>query len=153
MRRSLSEQELFRLADYADTIREVLDSGGEFTIFPRGTSMLPLIVQGRDSAALVKSERFSTRDIAFYQRTDGQYVLHRIIAVNDGTFTMCGDNQLTPEYGIKPEQLIARAAYVTRKGKKIAPGNPAYRLYVLLWRSFFVRRVYFKLRRVFHGGK
>lgn len=41
--------ETFSLAEYADIIREVLDSGGEFTLFPRGTSMLPLIVEGRDS--------------------------------------------------------------------------------------------------------
>lgn len=149
----MPEQGLFRLADYAGTIREVMDSGGEFTIFPKGTSMLPLIVQGRDSVTLVKAEEFRAGDIAFYQRENGQYVLHRIIGERDGTFTMCGDNQLAPEYGVKPEQIIAKAAYITRKGSKITPRSLPYRLYVLLWRSFFIRRVYFKLRRVFHGEK
>lgn len=143
----------FSLAEYDETIRLVLSGGGEFTIFPKGTSMLPLIVQGRDSVTLVKAEEFRTGDIAFYQRENGQYVLHRVIAADGETYTMCGDNQLAPEYGVKPEQLIARAAYVTRNGKKIAPGNPAYRLYTLLWRSFFIRRAYFRLRRVFHGEK
>ena len=149
----MPEQGLFRPADYAGTIREVMDSGGEFTIFPKGTSMLPLIVQGRDSVTLVKAEEFRAGDIAFYQRENGQYVLHRIIGERDGTFTMCGDNQLAPEYGVKPEQIIAKAAYITRKGSKITPRSLPYRLYVLLWRSFFIRRVYFKLRRVFHGEK
>ena len=68
----MPEQGLFRLADYAGTIREVMDSGGEFTLYPRGTSMLPLIVQGRDSVTLVKAEEFRTGDIAFYQRENGQ---------------------------------------------------------------------------------
>lgn len=149
----MSEKGLFRLADYADTIREVMDSGGEFTLYPRGTSMLPLIVQGRDSVTLVKAEEFRTGDIAFYQRENGQYVLHRVIAADGETYTMCGDNQLAPEYGVKPEQIIAKAAYITRKGSKITPRSLPYRLYVLLWRSFFIRRVYFKLRRVFHGEK
>lgn len=149
----MPEQGLFRLADYAGTIREVMDSGGEFTLYPRGTSMLPLIVQGRDSVTLVKAEEFRAGDIAFYQRENGQYVLHRIIGERDGTFTMCGDNQLAPEYGVKPEQIIAKAAYITRKGSKITPRSLPYRLYVLLWRSLFIRRVYFKLRRVFHGEK
>ena len=149
----MPEQGLFRLADYADTIREVLDSGGEFTLYPRGTSMLPLIVQGRDSVTLVKAEEFRAGDIAFYQRENGQYVLHRVIAADGETYTMCGDNQLAPEYGVKPEQIIAKAAYITRKGSKITPRSLPYRLYVLLWRSFFIRRVYFKLRRVFHGEK
>ena len=149
----MSEKGLFRLADYADTIREVLDSGGEFTLYPRGTSMLPLIVQGMDSVTLVKAEEFRAGDIAFYQRENGQYVLHRVIAADGETYTMCGDNQLAPEYGVKPEQIIAKAAYITRKGSKITPRSLPYRLYVLLWRSFFIRRVYFKLRRVFHGEK
>lgn len=150
----MPEQGLFRLADYAGTIREVLDSGGEFTLYPRGTSMLPLIMQGRDSVTLEQPQGALHRgDIAFYQRENGQYVLHRIIGERDGTFTMCGDNQLAPEYGVKPEQIIAKAAYITRKGSKITPRSLPYRLYVLLWRSFFIRRVYFRLRRGFHGEK
>lgn len=150
----MPEQGLFRLADYAGTIREVMDSGGEFTLYPRGTSMLPLIVQGRDSVTLEQPQGALHRgDIAFYQRENGQYVLHRIIGERDGTFTMCGDNQLAPEYGVKPEQIIAKAAYITRKGSKITPRSLPYRLYVLLWRSFFIRRVYFRLRRGFHGEK
>ena len=72
-------QERFKIADYAEAIREVLGSGGEFTLYPRGTSMLPLIVQDRDSVTLTKAERFVVGDIAFYQRPGGEYVLHRII--------------------------------------------------------------------------
>lgn len=149
----MPEQERFKIADYAAAIRELMDSGGEFTLYPRGTSMLPLIVQGRDSVTLVKAEEFRAGDIAFYQRENGQYVLHRVIAADGETYTVCGDNQLAPEYGVKPEQIIAKAAYITRKGSKITPRSLPYRLYVLLWRSFFIRRVYFKLRRVFHGEK
>ena len=143
--------ELFSLADYADTIREVLDSGGEFTLFPRGTSMLPLIVQGRDSLTLEKRSVLPG-DIAFYQRNDGSFVLHRVIAFSGGSFTMCGDNQLTPEPGIAPAQVIAAVKYLTRRGKRLDSRSPGYRLYRFLWRSFFIRRVYFRLRRLFHGA-
>ena len=149
----MPEHERFRLEDFDDTIREVLDSGGEFTIFPRGTSMLPLIVQGRDSVALVKADTLRRGDIAFFKRSGGEFVLHRIVGEKDGTFTMCGDNQLSLEFGIKPEQVIARVEYITRKGKRISADRLSYRIYVALWRSFFIRRVYFKLRRVFNGGK
>lgn len=151
----MPENQRFSLAEYEETIRAVLDSGGEFTIFPRGTSMLPLIKEGRDSVTLVKSEKYHTGDIAFYRRAGGEFILHRIIAEEkeeNGTFTMCGDNQLLPEPGIKPEQIIAKAGYLTRKGRKITPDNPLYRLYILSWRSFFIRRVFFKLRRITHGS-
>lgn len=114
--------------------------------------MLPLIVQGRDSVSLVGAEELKPGDIAFYQRKNGDYILHRVIEINNGTYTMCGDNQLSPEYGIKPEQIIARVKYLTRKGKKITPDRLSYKLYLLLWKSFFIRRVYFRLRRIAHGG-
>ena len=145
-------EQRFRLSDYDETIRAVLDSGGEFTIFPRGTSMLPLIVQGRDSVTLEKAP-VRPGDIAFYQRADGSYILHRVISGQGGSFTMCGDNQLSPEPGIKPEQIAARVRYITRNGKKIPADKLSYRAYVFLWRSFFIRRVYFRLRRLFHGEK
>ena len=140
----------FCLSDYADVICKVLDSGGEFTLFPRGTSMLPLIVEGRDSVTLEKRSA-KVGDIAFYRRADGSFILHRVIGFADGTYTMCGDNQLTPETGVEPQQVIAAVKYVTRRGKRV-DGNPGYSLYLLLWRSFFIRRVYFRLRRIFHGA-
>lgn len=142
--------ETFSLAEYADIIREVLESGGEFTLFPRGTSMLPLIVEGRDSVTLEKRP-LKIGDIAFYQRSDGSFVLHRAIAFNGETYTMCGDNQTSPEQGIAPRQVIAAVKYVTRRGKRV-DGSFGYKIYLLLWRSFFVRRVYFRLRRLFHGS-
>ncbi len=148
----MPENERFSLAEYEETIRAVLDSGGEFTIFPRGTSMLPLIKEGRDSVALVKAGTYRAGDIAFYRRAGGEFILHRIIAEENGTFTMCGDNQLSPEPGIKPEQIIAKVGCLTRNGRKITPDDPFYKLYILLWKSFFIRRVFFKLRRITHGS-
>ncbi len=141
----------FSLAEYEETINAVLDSGGEFTLFPRGTSMLPLIVEGRDSVTLIRAPEYHKGDIAFYKRENGGFVLHRIIAEKDGAFTMCGDNQLSFEQGIKSGQIIAKVKHITRKNKKITADKLSYRLYLFLWRSFFIRRVYFKLRRIFHG--
>ena len=64
---------------------------------------------------------------------------------------MCGDNKTAPEQGIEPRQVIASVKYVTRRGKR-TDGSLGYKIYMLLWRSFFVRRVYFRLRRLFHGS-
>jgi len=48
-----SPNNAFSLYDMEPIIREVLDSGGEFELAPRGTSMLPLIKEGRDTVTLV----------------------------------------------------------------------------------------------------
>lgn len=146
-----NNNERFSLAEYEETIAEVLDSGGEFTLYPRGTSMLPLIVEGRDSVTLIRARECGRGDIAFYKRDNGGFILHRVIAAENGEYTMCGDNQLSPEKGINSGQIIARVKYITRKGKRITADRLSYRLYLFLWRSFFIRRVYFKLRRIFHG--
>ena len=65
-------------------IRESLSQGKSVRFSPRGTSMLPLLRQGKDqvilSPVIGKLHRF---DLPFYQRDDGQYVLHRIVKAGD----------------------------------------------------------------------
>ena len=150
----MPEHKEFSLSEYDETIRLVLESGGEFTIFPKGTSMLPLIVQGRDSVTLVKRDGNLRRDdIAFYLRDNGQYVLHRVVKAENGRYTMCGDNQLAPETEIENRHIIGVVRRITRNGKALTDRTFSYRLYRFVWRSFFVRRVYFRLRRLKNGGR
>lgn len=138
----------FRLSEYDDTIRAVLDSGGEFRIYPQGTSMLPLLREGRDSVSLAKPEgRLRRGDIAFYQRENGAYILHRVIRA-ESSYTMCGDNQLTLEKNVTDEHIIGVVSKIYRDDKLLSRKNLLYRCYLLLWRSFFIRRVYFRLRRM-----
>ena len=144
----------FCLAEYDETIRMVLDSGGEFRIYPKGTSMLPLIRAGRDSVVLVKPEGELRRgDIAFYLRDNGKYVLHRAVCADNGRYIMCGDNQLTLEHGIESRHLIGVAKCLSRGDKRVELHSFGYRLYSLIWRSFFIRRVFFLLRRLKGGSK
>ncbi len=129
--------------DAMEAIEEVLASGGEFHLSPKGTSMLPLIVQGRDSIVLKRNTRVppSKHDIVFYRRASGQLVLHRAMRIEkDGTYTMCGDNQTALEYGIKPEQIIAYVSSITRKGKKLKMESGWYVHYVFWWCKMPVRR-------------
>lgn len=133
----MPERTGFSLSEYDETIRLVLDSGGEFTIFPKGTSMLPLIVQQRDSVTVAKPSGDLRRgDIAFYLRDNGQYVLHRVIKSENGRYTMCGDNQVTPETGIENRHIIGVVRRITRNGKPLTDRTLSYRLYKLIWRSF-----------------
>ena len=146
MRESLSSE--FSLAETESLIIEVLESGGEFELYPRGTSMLPLIVQGRDSVTLVKSEgRLSEDDIAFYKRADGSFILHRVMSVEEDSYTMCGDNQLVLEYGITDTQIIGVVASLFVKGKKISVANKAYKRYIKRRKNLKWRRILLKLAR------
>ena len=141
----------FFLADAIDAIEEVLASGGEFCIYPKGTSMLPLIVQTRDSVVLKRNFDIPAKkhDIAFYRRKNGQFVLHRVMDIcSDGTYVMCGDNQLVLEKGIEKEQIIAYVSLINRKNKAVRMEGFIYSAYVFLWTKMTIRRMFFFPRRV-----
>lgn len=130
------------LSDYEELIREVLASGGEFRLYPHGTSMLPLIRQGRDSVALRRLDRpAQTLDILFYQRDDGSFILHRVKEVTEKGLTLWGDNQIMLEHGVREDQIIGYAARVFRGDREINLEGLYYRAYLWLWHLPILRRV------------
>ena len=100
-----------------------------------GSSMTPFLVHGRDTVYLSRLERPARRgDMLLYQRTNGQYVLHRVWkAEKDGTFTMVGDAQTELEPGIRENQIIAIVTSVVRKGKPMAPGGFWWEFFEKVW--------------------
>ena len=148
----------FDLKEYVPLIEEVIESGGEFRLFPRGTSMMPLLRQGNDSVILVKCENApKKRDIIFYKRPNGQFVLHRILKrLKDGTYILCGDNQTVLEKEITEEMIIAVVSAVFRGEKRIEEKAFSRKTYEFFWcimplrkLIFFSRRVLSKLKRIF----
>lgn len=137
-----------RLSDYDGLIREVLSSGGEFRLYPHGTSMLPLLRQGRDSVALRRVDSpIRVGDILFYQRPDGSFVLHRVWALAPEGLTLMGDNQSLPEHGVAPDWVIGRVTRIFRDDKEVFCDGPGYRLYLGLWRFTITRSL---LRKLYH---
>ena len=138
--------EPIQLSDYDGLIREVLASGGQFRLYPRGTSMLPLLRQGRDSVALrwVDSP-IQKNDILFYQRPDGSFVLHRVRAVTPEGLTLMGDNQTVPERGVSPDWVIGRVTRIFRNDREVICDGFGYRLYLKLWQFTISRGLLLKL--------
>ncbi len=154
----------FCLQDAFGVIDEVLSGGGEFRMYPKGVSMLPLIVQGRDSVVLMRNtERPAKKyDIVFYRRKSGQFVLHRVMKIEkDGSYTMCGDNQTVLEKGIEKEQIIGYVARLYKGEKERNMNSFSYRLYVFFYCFMplrkairFPKRVIMAIyRRVFRMNK
>lgn len=141
------------ISEYDGLIREVLASGGEFRIYPKGTSMLPLLRQGKDSVALRKLDRPPRKhDILFYQRADGSYILHRVKAVTSQGLTLWGDNHTMLEHGVTEDQIIGYAAKIFRGERELDCHCFSYRLYLWLWQWKAVRRlllpILFRYRRI-----
>ena len=138
--------EPIHLSDYEKLIREVLASGGEFRLYPHGTSMLPLLRQGRDSVSLRRVDSpIRKGDILFYQRPDGSFVLHRVRAVTPNGLTMMGDNQTLPERGVSLDWVIGRVTRIFRDDKEVICDGLRYRLYRKLWQFTILRGLLLKL--------
>ncbi len=139
-------REPIQLSDYEGLIREVLASGGEFRLYPHGTSMLPLLRQGRDSVSLRRVDSpIRKGDILFYQRPDGSFVLHRVRAVKPDGLTMMGDNQTLPERGVSPDWVIGRVTRIFRDDKEVICDGQRYRWYLRLWQLTILRGLLLKL--------
>lgn len=129
-------REEFYLADAIDVIREVLASDGEFRLYPKGTSMLPLLKESEDSVVLRRRKETPAQkhDIAFYRRDDGHFVLHRVMKCEaDGTYTMCGDNQTVLEKAVRSDQIIGYVHQIYKKEKLLSLNSFKYRMYVHFW--------------------
>ena len=107
----------------------------KLTLPVTGSSMGPFLRQGRDRVVLVKADASALKkgDVPLYIRRDGQYVLHRIVAIDNGTYTMCGDAQRTREPGICPDQIVAVAKGFYHKEKYVSCDGFGYRCYTRLW--------------------
>lgn len=132
----------FELKEAEGIIREVLDSGGEFRLYPKGTSMQPLIRAGRDSVVLVKSSvPCRINDLILFRRDDGDYVLHRVMRLRQDALVLCGDNQTVLEHGIRDDQVIGKVKVIHRGGKVLDDTSWSYKVYLKIWQNLTLRRI------------
>lgn len=116
-------------------MEELLAETGELFTTANGVSMLPCIRPKRDMLHLVKpKENIRKYDVILYKRTNGTYILHRVMDVGADSYVLCGDNQWVLEHGITDEQVLGvlRGFY---RGKRYVDcqKNFLYHFYVKLW--------------------
>lgn len=124
----VSVQELSGIID------ELTSHGRSVRLTVSGNSMYPLFRHRRDSVVLSPvTAPLKKGDIPFYRRSDGRYVLHRIIGMRGDEFVMCGDNQLEKEFGIYKDNIKAVVTGFYRDNKYYPLSTPWYRIYSLIW--------------------
>ena len=145
----MRKQNLHTMESLVPVICSFFDEGKKVIIAAVGNSMRPLIRHKKDSIILEKysGTQLSVGDMAFYRRENGQYVMHRIVKVDEnGSYTMLGDNLTIFEEGIEAEQIIALPTAVIRGTKIIPLTSKRYLRYAKFWaKSVFFRRLSIKL--------
>lgn len=131
------EEPLFKTVDteeYVSMLRELTEQGQEVSMVVSGSSMSPFIIHQRDSIFFKKPDRELRRgDFVFYQRSSGQYVCHRICKIKPDGYYIVGDAQSVIEGPIQREQIFGLITSVTRKGKKLAPGDFWWEFFEKVW--------------------
>ena len=115
----------------------------------KGTSMMPLLKEGRDRVELKPycHEQLKKGDVVLYKKNDDTLVLHRIIKTENGEFfTVLGDHQFKNAERVNKNQIIAVARGFFIKGRYVNEKTRWYRLYKKIWlSSLTVRRCFLAL--------
>lgn len=117
-----------------EQLPQLLQEAESVPLVISGSSMVPFLVHGRDTVYLSKvAQPLKKGDMIFYRRRGGQYVLHRICKVRDGSYDLVGDGQVAIEHGIGPEQILAVVKAVRRKEKLLRKGSFLWEFFEHIW--------------------
>ena len=132
---------------YVSVLRELVKEGKEVSMLIAGSSMAPFLVHQRDYIYFKKPERNLRKgDMVFFERNNGQYVMHRIWKVKPDGYYIVGDAQNEIEGPVREEQIFAIITKVRRKNQWIAPGDFWWEFFEHIWiRMVPVRRIVMKL--------
>lgn len=133
------------------TFEEILSEHKLLVYKTEGTSMRPMLRQNRDLVHIVPpAGHLKKYDVALYRRTNGQYVLHRVIKVEKDGYGIRGDNCVGTEQ-VPEEQVLGVLTAFQRNGKTRPVTALGYRLYVRLWCWLYPLRYAYKLARGLGG--
>lgn len=128
-------------------IKESIRDGGQFVFYPSGDSMQPTIIPAQDCVVLIEPKDIKKYDLVLFTRKGGKFVLHRIMRIKNGEYTIKGDNQNWTEKS-SYDSVIAKVHEVRKKDgsilsyKKITSISTVAKLEV----KKFIRRVINKIK-------
>ena len=141
-------------AAFMEKFRLLLEEGATLTLPVQGSSMAPFLVDQRDTVQIEKpTAPLKTGDIVLYQRANGTYILHRICAVQEYSYTLIGDAHTFRESGIKEHQIFGIVVNAQRKGITQHPGSFWWEFFARIWvriiplRPFLLRMYSFLTKR------
>lgn len=119
---------------YISMLRELVEQGKEVSLLITGSSMSPFLIHERDYIYFERpSRRLWKGDMVFYQRDNGQYVMHRIWRVKPDGFYIVGDAQTEIEGPVRGDQIFAVITKVKRDGQWIKPGDFWWEFFEHVW--------------------
>ena len=141
--------------EYVSTLRELVEEGREVGMRVEGSSMVPFLVHERDYIFFKKPDRdLKKGDMVFYQRRNGQFVMHRICRVDNGAYYIVGDAHTVIEGPVERNQIFAYITKVKRKGIIIEKGDFCWFFFEKIWINMIsLRKISMKLYSIIKSGR
>jgi Peptidase S24-like. len=102
----------------------LLAEGRDVELLVKGNSMLPFLHDERDSVRLRKLDTVAKGDIVLAQISPGNYVLHRVRAVDGEKLTLMGDGNVRgTERCTRADVLGTAVEFIRPDGTRRKPGR------------------------------
>lgn len=123
-----------------------LEKNGVIAFVPSGNSMWPTLKNHKQSVFVKKKEqKLKKYDVALYMRSNGIYVLHRVMMPTDYGYIICGDSQFSLEK-VKEEQVFGVMTEFYKGKKLISADDEKYKRKVENWyKHKKIRKIRLKL--------
>ncbi len=134
-----------------NSLEKVILSAGCLCTHVKGTSMNPMLYENKHKVYIERNnDRLKVGDVALYKRLSGEYVLHRVMKVNNESYVFCGDNHFVLERGILDNQILGVLKGYYENDKFIDLDKSfKYKVYKTFWgKSLACRRVLNFFRKI-----
>ena len=143
--------------DFEQLASELLETGNKLRFRAHGRSMSPFVKDG-DTITITPTDPDALKkgDIAFYRKTDGKPVAHRILGKstkdNNTFFLIRGDGYVGGKEEIPAENITGIITLIERNNIKINPNNSPRKTAAAIWsRIQSFRWLLYRIKRRLHN--
>lgn len=123
-------------------VSRLLSQGRFVTLRSKGNSMLPFIVDGRDSVVLHAIKDVDVGDIVLAHLPGKGYVLHRIYKKAGERLTLMGDGNLRATEHCQKADVVGKVIKICRNGRYVACDAFSERFKAACWKRLLPLRRY-----------
>lgn len=129
--------------DFFGLVETELEDCGSVRFKVKGTSMQPIIHNGRDFVLLEKydGQKLMHGDICLF-RYRGRHVLHRYISDEEGFMVMQGDNVITSCEYCKKENIVGIVRTIEHNGQEVKPKSQKWHFITIVHRCYMRFRMF-----------
>ena len=115
-------------------VSQMLQSGNSVTLRAKGNSMLPFIMEERDTVVLQKVEAFAVGSVVLACLPGNRYVLHRVYRIKGEHIMLMGDGNLHAMECCRREDVAGVVVKIIRDGRVIDITSSSQLFMAALWR-------------------